>query len=159
MNEGPATNTRLVEKTITVPLAPAAAFELFTDGFGTWWPSEAYHIGGRPPEAVTLESEPGGRWFERDAAGVECDWGEVLVWEPPTRLVLAWRIDADWTANASIRTEVEVRFRAVATGETEVHLEHRSLESYGGRADEMHAIFDGEHGWTMLLARYRDAAG
>jgi len=43
--------------------------------------------------------------------GSECDWGQVLVWEPPARLVLAWQVDGTW----SYEPEVEHASRVTVT--------------------------------------------
>ena len=56
------------------------------------WCALAYSIGGSPQKTVVLEPRIAGRWYEVGEDGRECDWGEVLAWEPPGRLLLAWRI-------------------------------------------------------------------
>lgn len=38
----------------------------------------------------------------------ECVWGDLLAWEPPHRLLPAWRIDADFQQDPNLLTEVEV---------------------------------------------------
>jgi hypothetical protein len=43
-------------------------------------------------------------------AGSECNWGKVLVWNPPAKLVLAWQINAEWQYDPSLVREVEVNF-------------------------------------------------
>jgi uncharacterized protein YndB with AHSA1/START domain len=75
----------------------------------------------------------------------------VLSWEPPTRLVLSWEITADWKHDSDLKTEVEVRFIAVGTDATRVELEHRHLDRYGPRRDEMRGIFVSGKGWKGLL--------
>ncbi len=39
-----------------------------------------------------LETALGGRIYERTPTGVEHEWGEVTVWEPPTRLGYRWHL-------------------------------------------------------------------
>jgi hypothetical protein len=46
----------------------------------------------------------------------------------------------------------------VGTAETRVELEHRGLDRYGARRDEMRRIFDTEGDWGRLLAMFARAA-
>ena len=82
--------------------------------------------------------------------GSQTQWGEVMVWEPPHRLILTWRVDADWNCDPELHTEVEVRFTPEGDG-VRVALEHRKLEAYGERAQEVRAKIDNEKGWNGLL--------
>ena len=38
-----------VRRSVTVPLEPERAFELFVNEFSDWWPWESHHVGERPP--------------------------------------------------------------------------------------------------------------
>ncbi len=79
----------------TVGMAVEEAFAFFTESIGRWWPNE-YHIGSPAMVDTILEPQPGGRWYERGEDGSECDWGRVLTWEPPHRIVLTWQINGSW---------------------------------------------------------------
>lgn len=147
-----------IRKTITVQATRQRAFAVFTEGLATWWPLDGYHIGEQQPTTAIMEPWAGGRWYERAVDGTECDWGRVLVWEPPARLVLTWQISADWQADPSIVTEVDVCFTAEGPTTTRVDLEHRGLGSYGDAATQMHGIFDSDSGWTGLLSHFAAAA-
>jgi hypothetical protein len=140
-----------VRKQITVEASQAHAFDVFTREHGAWWPLATHHIGSAAAETAIIEPHAGGRWFERAADGSECDWGRVLVWDPPGRLVLAWEISADWKHDESIDTEVEIRFVSLGPARTRVELEHRRLDRYGAAAEQMRGIFDSENGWTNIL--------
>jgi uncharacterized protein YndB with AHSA1/START domain len=82
----------------------------------------------------------------------------VLAWEPPSRLVLSWEISADWRHDPNLKTEVEVRFIPEGKNATRVELEHRNLDRYEARRDEMRGIFDSEGGWKGLLASFARTA-
>jgi uncharacterized protein YndB with AHSA1/START domain len=144
-----------VVKTIRVQATPARAFEVFTTRMSRWWPP-GYSISPTktPLAEVVLEPRAGGRWYERGTDGSECDWGRVLVWEPPARIVLAWQITAAWQFDPTLLTEVEVRFEAHEPGTTEIKLEHRRLERMGETAAGMRAVIDSDTGWSGLLKRY-----
>ena len=105
------------------------------------------HIGAQPAETAVIEPRVGGRWFERGVDGSECNWGHVLVWDPPQRLVLSWEIGCDWRQDVTLKTEVEVRFIADGPKTTTVELEHRNLDALeqgGNDADSLRS--DG--GWS-----------
>ena len=127
------------------------AFEVWTARIGTWWPVD-HTASGQPGLAVILEGRPGGRIFERTPAGAEHDWGEVLAWEPPARLVYSWHLRRD-RADA---TEVEIRFVPVERSRTRVEIEHRAWERLGAEGEAWRDRNRG--GWSTLLPHYRKAA-
>ncbi len=63
-------------------------------------------------------------------------------------------IGADWQYDPNLKTEIEVRFIAEGNGSTRVELEHRKLDRYGARRDEMRRIFETEGDWGRLLAMF-----
>jgi uncharacterized protein YndB with AHSA1/START domain len=147
-----------VRQSIVVQAPQERAFAVFTEGMGSWWPLDSHVIGEKPVADAVVEPRAGGRWFERAESGSECDWGRVLAWEPPHRVVLSWEISPDWRHDPGIHTEVEVRFHPEDERRTRVEVEHRGLEAYAERAEEMRGIFDSEGGWRGLLARFAAAA-
>ena len=147
-----------VRQSVVVQVPPERAFEVFTTGMSTWWPLDSHKIGKAPAVAAVIEPRSGGRWFERGDDGSECDWGEVLAWEPPHRVVLVWRLSAEWAFDRTIHTEVEVRFEPQEGGATRVTLEHRGLDAYGEKAAEMRETFGSDGGWAGLLRRFAEAA-
>ena len=148
-----------VRQSVVVGAPPDRAFAVFTEGMSSWWPMESYSIASGPMAEAVIEPREGGRWFERSEDGSECDWGRVLKWEPPARVVLAWQISAEWGYDPGLHTEVEVRFTPADDGRTRVDLEHRKLENYGELAEQMRAIFGSDDGWAGLLRRFTAAAG
>jgi uncharacterized protein YndB with AHSA1/START domain len=141
-----------VRKQVRVPVDAARAFEAFTRNFDRWWP-RANQIGKSPIQRAVLEASAGGRWYEIGEDGSECNWGTVLVWEPPKRLVLGWQIGADFKFDPNLLTTVEVRFTPDGTG-TIVELEHRDLERIGANASAVRDLFDSNKGWGSILDLY-----
>jgi uncharacterized protein YndB with AHSA1/START domain len=148
-----------VSKSIVVSAPPARAFEIFTNGMHQWWPRE--HSLNPAAERIAVVAEPfeGGRWFERAADGSECEWGRVLVWSPPQRVVFAWQLDHTFKFNPAFVTEVEVRFEPAGENATRVTLEHRNLERYGVHANATRAALDSDAGWMGGLRRYASHVG
>jgi uncharacterized protein YndB with AHSA1/START domain len=130
-----------------VACPPERAFALWTDRIDTWWPSD-HTVTGGPDLTVVLESGVGGRIFERTPDGVEHDWGEVTLWEPPDRLAYRWHLRRD----RSDATEVSVRFEALGIDGTRVEIEHAGWERLGADAEAWRER--NEHGWRTLVPHY-----
>ncbi len=135
-----------IRKAVSVDAPPESAFETFTARVASWWPTQTHSIFETEVADVVLEGSVGGRLYERSVDGAEADWADVLVWEPPHRIVLRWRVNPERSP-----TEVEVRFRAEGTG-TRVELEHRGWERTAD--SDGHASYVA--GWGVLLDRYAD---
>jgi len=139
-----------VRKTIRVNVPPARAFEVFTARFGQWWP-KSHHIAAAEMQNVVIEPRPGGRWYEIGVDGAECDWGKVLAWEPPARVVLSWHLNGKFQIDENVESEVDVRFIADGADATRVELEHRIAAP---DAEIIRAAVDAPNGWTGLLDLY-----
>jgi len=145
-----------VRKSIRVNASQAHAFEVFTSGLGRWWPLD-HGIGKTPRKGAVMETRLGGRWYELAEDGTQTNIGRIIVWEPPERFVMTWDINSRWKADASVSSEVEVRFVADGTNATRVELEHRKFEQMGAEAGEsMRKDVDG--GWPGLLERFKAKA-
>jgi uncharacterized protein YndB with AHSA1/START domain len=145
-----------VKKTLMVAASPRKAFDVFTAGFDRWWP-RSHSIGESPLKTAVIEGREGGRWYGLLENGREAEWGDVLAWDPPNRLLLAWRIGADWQYDPALLTEVEVLFTPEGVG-TRVSFEHRLLENMGPEGEGARASFDSEGGWNGLLQMFADEA-
>jgi len=136
---------------VALAVSVERAFEVFAGSVNSWWPHQ-YHIGKVDVAEVVLEPRVGGRWYERGVDGSECDWGRILVWEPPSRLVFTWQINGSWQFDPDPEraSEIEARFTATGPDESLVEVEHRYFERLvGGQA--IHGAINGGGGWAQLL--------
>ena len=127
------------------------AFTVWTSGIGTWWPPD-HTVTGQADLEVVLQGGVGGRIYERTPDGVEHDWGEVTIWEPPNRLGCLWHLRRD-RADA---TEVEIRFVPSGAAATRVEIEHRNWGRLGADGETWRDRNRG--GWETLLPHYVAAA-
>ena len=149
------TTVEPIQRSVTVNRSVEDAFRVFTEGISSWWPLQTHSIeamdrGGVPTEAV-LEPREGGRLYERMSTGEEGYWGTVTTWEPPHRVVIAWKVNPE----AAAPTEIDVRFSEEA-GATRVDLEHRGWERLGERAAEARASY--ADGWKGVFGAYAEVA-
>ena len=143
---------------ITVSVPVEQAFRVFTSSFDSWWPRE-YHFGQAEMAEAILEPGEGGRWYERGTDGTERDWGRVLVWEPPQRLVVTWQTNGlyQYDPDPAHASEIDVRFTADGPEQTVVELEHRYLDRLAS-GDSIHGMIQSGGGWIAILELFAKAA-
>jgi uncharacterized protein YndB with AHSA1/START domain len=150
----------VVRKSVRVNASIERAFSVFVEQMETWWPA-THHIGKTPFEAIFVEPRVGGRWYERNVEGAQCDWGTVLKWDPPHRVAFSWHVgpghdSPDWVCDPDIAkaSEVEIRFTAAGPSTTLVELEHSKLERHGEGYEQLRELFDGPGAWAGILELY-----
>ena len=148
-----------VSKSVRVRRTQEEAFGLFTQHIDRWWPVEVLSRAadeqygeGVKVERVVFEQRVGGRLFEVTSEGIEGVWAEVITYDPPSRIVLAWKPND----RPEPPTEVEIHFESDGEG-TIVRLEHRGWDKLGDRAAEAREGHDG--GWQLPLECFVAAAG
>jgi Activator of Hsp90 ATPase homolog 1-like protein len=106
----------MIRKSVVLPLAPAAAFELFTRRIDEWWPADRRHFQNRPSQIFMLRS---GRFYERTRDGREVELGRVRAWDFPRQILLDFFV----ATGPENPTQVEITFSAL-DGSTEVTVTH-----------------------------------
>jgi uncharacterized protein YndB with AHSA1/START domain len=146
-----------IVNTVTVDAPIERAFEVFTTDVKSWWPLGRYSVAGDEDPAgvvavdAVMEPHVGGRWYEVRSDGSEAEWGEVVAYEVPRRVVVSWYPGR----SVDEATEIEVRFTPEGDG-TRVELEHRGWERIGDRGAESREGYAG--GWIAVLGRYAEVA-
>jgi uncharacterized protein YndB with AHSA1/START domain len=144
---------------VTVRCAPERAFNLFTAQMGRWWPVESYsravsEFEHEDVEVAELEFQSlmGGSVLEHMSDGRILPWAEVIAWDPPRRVLMAWRPHSQ----PEPPTDVEVTFTARGHG-TLVELEHRGWERLSENFREgLYDIY--ARGWITTLGCFAAAA-
>jgi uncharacterized protein YndB with AHSA1/START domain len=147
-----------IRRSLKVRAPVETAFRVFTEGMGTWWPLGTHSISvdqelDQKAVDVKVDAREGGRLEEVLDDGSTRDWGEIVAWDPPRRVTIAWKPNDRPTPP----TEIDVSF--TSDGETtQVELEHRGWERLGQVADQVRPLYASEGGWTMTLDLYRRKA-
>jgi uncharacterized protein YndB with AHSA1/START domain len=139
-----------IRHSVAAPVPPERAFDAFVRELHEWWPQE-YTWAGAALETIAIEPQEGGRCFELGPHDFHCDWGRVVAWEPPRRLVFTWQISPrrEPVPDPALASEVEVRVEA-----GRVELEHRGLERHGDGAEAYAAAMGSDMGWPYILGRF-----
>jgi hypothetical protein len=136
--------------TVTVPADPDVAFAVFTERIGTWWPLGGFSLGGADRIVAVEFGRAAGEWVvEIWDDGTRRRWAEVLRFDEPTALALAWN-PGGWDEGRD-PTRVDVTFTATDDG-TEVRLVHTGWEGWGAEAEEGRAGY--AEGWPVVLSGY-----
>jgi uncharacterized protein YciI len=145
--------TETASATSTAPIPPIrrevrvgapidGAFALFTAHIASWWPLAELSVHG---DTSTVAFE-GDLLVERNGAGTAV-WAEVVAWDPPRELRLAWHPGAD----VSRATDLTVRFSADGDG-TVVTVIQSGWEKM---TDPAAAAEEYGHGWPEVLACFQ----
>ena len=147
-----------IRRTLRLRASPEKAFDTFAAGMGGWW-IKGHSLLKSPQRDVVIEPRAGGRWYEIGEDGSEQDWGKVLDYARPERVVLIWQLNADFDYDPGFETTVELRFTPDGD-HTVVDFEHRDLERYGERAAQVRGDYESgmDGGWGELLAGYQRCA-
>ena len=148
-----------VRKTVTVEAPQERAFDVFTAGFDKWWP-RTHHIGEAEMAEAIIECREGGRAYERGVDGSECEWGRVLVFDRPNRVVVSWNLQGDWNydPDPAKASEYEARFIPEGDTRTRVEFEHRNLEKHGEAGAKIAESVGSDGGWSGLLQMFKQEA-
>jgi len=108
-----------VRQSVHVDCPVEDAFRLFTEGFAEWWPLPSCSADEEEPDQCAIEAWVGGRVYERTRSGEEREWGDVTVWEPPSRVEFTWHPEGRRDEGQTVSVEFQVE-----AGGTRVTLTH-----------------------------------
>lgn len=145
--------------TLSLPCSREAAFDLFVDGFGSWWPKD-HTVSGEALEEIAIEPQLGGHCYEQTNSGQRIVWGTVLSIERPLYIRLAWQIGPDRriVADPAAASRVMVVFRALREGSV-LELSHSEFLRHGVDGDAYREAMASQQGWPLCLEAFRKEAG
>ncbi|MFT3791240.1 MAG: SRPBCC family protein [Rudaea sp.] len=144
---------------VTVPLSLNDAFELFTTQFGRWWPRD-YSYSREVLDTIVLGNGQGQWCYERGPHGFRCDWGRIIEWAAPAKLVFTWQVGPKSIPqpNPNNASLVTVRLAERSAGQTIVTVEHSDFAKHGEGAVQYRDEMASEYGWSFILQQYVAAA-
>lgn len=145
-----------IKQSLFIPIPVHKAFQYFTNELNSWWPKE-YTWSGEGLEKIAIEPRKNGRCYERGPHGFECDWGRVLTWDPPHRILFTWQISPNRVPepNPEKVSEIEVLFKEEES-KTLITFIHRDFEKHGENAESYKQLLESPQGWPFILNKYKE---
>ncbi len=144
-------------KSVTVPLGPEQAFDLFARRMDSWWPGDKHSASARTsalPRQITIEPYKGGTISELTADGKVVIWGRILAWDPGRYLAFTWTPDRKDDDDAE--TVVAISFTPTPDG-TRLDLTQGAPQTVlGDLADAVSTTR--LRGWQLVLGCYHSRA-
>ena len=138
-----------IAKSVIVDADPETAFRIWVEDIDAWWPKS--HTRSKDPATrIVIETRPGGRFFEQAPDGNQMEFGSILTYDPPDRLVYHWFLGTD----AHHPTVVEITFVSVPDG-TRVDVEHRAGQASTEAWERRKGGYAGA--WSDVLPCYKSA--
>lgn len=135
----------ILNRQFTLACSRPHAFKVFTQMIDLWWPQ-----GHRRTQCATLILQPiqGGRLFERAPDGSEWTLGEIITYEPPSKLAFHW-----FPGAPNAPTHVEVAFSELEDGAA-ISVTHSAItpQAITIWPDKV-ALF--ERGWDTILPAFQ----
>ncbi|MBA3463695.1 MAG: SRPBCC domain-containing protein [Deltaproteobacteria bacterium] len=128
-----------------VATTPVVAFEWFTTRIGTWWPRVLTAFGG---SLGFVEGQ-----LEEHSADEVHVWGEVITWNAPHSLRMAWRQPAH---DEEQRTNVDVMFVPDGPSGAIVRIVQSGWNRIPDPASSSR-LYGGDRGWREVLTAYTTA--
>jgi len=134
-----------------LPLSAVDAFTCYAQRIGDWWPVGFTAQGEDGLDTIVIESQAGGRVYERGHDGSIYDWGVVRVYAPGVELVHSFHL----AQNKQHPTEVAVRFTDTHDG-CRMHFEHRDWSHENAHVRDKFLPAGG--GWDVVLGAFVEFA-
>ena len=146
-----------VRRSLEVKASIERAFEVFTVGFGSWWP-HSHTIGKGKLKTAVIEPRVGGRWYGEDEDGTKTDWGHVLAFDRPSHLVLAWQINSIGASIPRSRARWNCASRRSPQTSPASSSSIAISSGSGPKFKEMQAAFESPNGWGAIMSLFAAAA-
>jgi activator of Hsp90 ATPase-like protein len=136
-----------VVKELTVPVAPARAFDIFTRQFAQWWPVASHSLSasdGKLPRSITISPGIGGCIEEELHDGSRARWGVTTNWQPGRKLAFSWHLRHP----EAEQTHVCIEFLPSGSG-TLLRMVHSDWDNMGAEAVSAREQYNS--GWDHVL--------
>lgn len=144
-----------VKLEVDVPLPLEKAFDAFVHRFSQWWPAE-YTWSQGVLESIDIEPLVGGRCTEFGPNGFQLDWGQVVDFESPGKIVFRWQIDPNRVPQPDPEKSsmVAVTFHATDSKTTILKLAHSEFDNHGVGSEGYREAMNSDMGWRYIINKY-----
>lgn len=147
-----------VNRNFDVSASAKEAFETFVNHFSSWWPKE-YTWSQDALTSIGITPKQNGLCYEKGPYNFRCDWGRVIEFEPPNKIIFTWQISPERVPvpdpeKASI---VEIKFDEKNAWNTVISFVHRDFSRHGKSGGHYREVMDSAQGWSYILHQYEKA--
>ncbi len=148
-------NQENINISVEIRLPKGKAFNSFFE-LNKWWPKE-YTWSGETLEKIDIEPEVNGKCYEIGPKNFWLDWGRVLEYDYPNRIIFTWQISPARVPepNDKRASEVKIGFISIDNFSTRIEFAHKNFSNHGDGWQTYLELLKSEEGWPYILNKYK----